>query len=97
MSTKSLHTHACAVAALAAAAFLAPAAAFANTVTALQDGNYLVWIDTAARKVTGWVKVAGGAKLVGIDVRRQVKLDPVNDVADEREVAFDQFLLVEFA
>ena len=44
-------------------------AASAATVAALTDGNTITWIDTAAAKVTGSVKLDGGASLVGIDVR----------------------------
>ncbi len=41
----------------------------AGTVAALQDGKTIAWIDTQSRKVTGSVKIDGGASLVGIDVR----------------------------
>jgi Domain of unknown function (DUF4394) len=41
----------------------------AATLAGLQDGNTIVWIDTDAKKVTGSVKLDGGASLVGIDVR----------------------------
>ena len=44
-------------------------AASAGTIAALQDGNSIAWIDTDSRKVTGSVKLDGGASLVGIDVR----------------------------
>lgn len=59
---------------LAATAFAAlmaasATAASAATVAALQDGNTIAWIDTATKKVTGSVKLDGGASLVGIDVR----------------------------
>ncbi len=43
--------------------------ASAGTVAALQDGSAIAWIDTQTRKVTGSVKLDGGARLVGIDVR----------------------------
>lgn len=60
-------------AALAAAAFTAIAglagAAQAQTIAALADGKKILWIDAAAKKVTGSVDLAGGASLVGIDVR----------------------------
>ncbi len=41
----------------------------AETVAALVDGKSIVWIDSAAKKVTGMVALDGGASLVGIDVR----------------------------
>ena len=41
----------------------------AATLAGLQDGNTIVWIDTDKKKVTGWKKLAGGASLVGFDVR----------------------------
>lgn len=55
----------------AAATLLAAAAtaAGAATIAALEGGNTITWIDTASAKVTGGVKLAGGASLVGIDVR----------------------------
>ena len=40
-----------------------------TTVAALRDGRTIVWIDAAHRKVTGSVDLAGGATLVGFDVR----------------------------
>lgn len=43
--------------------------AYAATVVGLKDGKSLVWIDTDKKAVTGTVKLAGGASLVGIDVR----------------------------
>jgi hypothetical protein len=58
--------------ALMAAGFtttLAAASAQAATLAGLQDGKTIVWIDTAKKKVTGWVKLAGGASLIGFDVR----------------------------
>ncbi|MBX9924895.1 MAG: DUF4394 domain-containing protein [Hyphomicrobiaceae bacterium] len=48
---------------------LAPSAASAASLVALQDGTMLTMIDTDKKAVTGQVKVDGGAKLVGIDVR----------------------------
>ncbi|MGE0697992.1 MAG: DUF4394 domain-containing protein [Hyphomicrobiaceae bacterium] len=57
-----------ATAAIAAPLALA-ATAQAGTVAALQNGNTIAWIDTATWKVTGSVKLDGGAKLVGIDIR----------------------------
>lgn len=47
----------------------ASASSSAATIAALQDGKSLVWIDTDKMKVAGSVKLAGGASLVGIDVR----------------------------
>jgi outer membrane protein assembly factor BamB len=41
----------------------------AATVAALQDGNRIVWIDIAKKKVTRSVALAGQARLVGFDVR----------------------------
>lgn len=56
-----------AILAASVAAFAAPAGA--ATIAALQNGDTLTWIDSDKRTVTGSVKLAGGAKLVGIDVR----------------------------
>ena len=53
--------------ALATAAMSLPVAA--ATIAALQDGKTLVWIDTAKMAVTGSAPLAGGAALIGIDVR----------------------------
>ena len=47
----------------------ASASGSAATIAALQDGKSLVWIDTDKMKVAGSVTLAGGASLVGIDVR----------------------------
>jgi outer membrane protein assembly factor BamB len=52
-----------------AAASFGAGSAHAATVAALQDGNRIVWIDTAKKKVTGSVRLAGDARLVGFDVR----------------------------
>jgi len=41
----------------------------AATLAALQDGKSIVWIDTDQRKVVGMVGLAGGASLIGFDVR----------------------------
>jgi Domain of unknown function (DUF4394) len=41
----------------------------AATLAALQDGKAIVWIDTEQKKVTGSVKLDGGASLIGLDVR----------------------------
>lgn len=61
------------VAALAAATALGVSAvgsaASAATIVALQDGTTLTMIDTDKKTATGSVKVDGGAKLLGIDVR----------------------------
>jgi outer membrane protein assembly factor BamB len=59
-----------AMAALVAAMAAAGATtAQAGTVAALVDGNAIAWIDTTSWKVTGSVKLDGGASLVAIDVR----------------------------
>ena len=50
-------------------ALLAATASQAATVAALQDGKTIAWIDTDKKAVTGSVELAGGAALVGIDVR----------------------------
>jgi hypothetical protein len=55
--------------AVATAALCAAGIANAATVAGLKDGNTLVWIDTDKKAVTGQVAIAGGAMLVGIDVR----------------------------
>jgi DNA-binding beta-propeller fold protein YncE len=47
----------------------AAVSAQAATLAALQDGKTIAWIDTDQKKVTGSVGLAGGARLVGIDVR----------------------------
>ena len=44
-------------------------AGMAATVAALQDGKTIAWIDTDKKAVTGLVALAGGATLVGFDVR----------------------------
>ena len=36
-------------------------------------------------------------EIVGLDMRRQVELDPIDYISDQREVAFDQFLLIKVA
>ena len=61
-------THLTALAAALAFAGLATSAP-AATVVALKDGKSLVWIDTDKKRVTGTVKLDGGAALVGMDVR----------------------------
>ena len=43
--------------------------ASAATIAALQDGKSIAWIDTEKKAVTGGVALAGGATLIGIDVR----------------------------
>ena len=47
---------------------LAPAAS-AATLAVLQDGRTIAWVDTDQKRVTGSVNLAGGATLVGFDVR----------------------------
>ncbi len=61
----------CALAALALPLGCAVAshAGAAVTIAALEDGKANVWIDTQQNKVTGSTPLAGGASLVGIDVR----------------------------
>lgn len=62
-------------AALAALTFsLLTTAASAETIVALSGGDTLTSIDSTRRAITGSVKVAGGAKLVGIDVRPSDKM-----------------------
>ena len=57
-------------AALFAAAVFCPLAADAGTIVGLVDGNSLVMIDAADRKVTGKVHIKGGFdKILGIDRR----------------------------
>jgi Domain of unknown function (DUF4394) len=48
---------------------VASTVSFAATLAALQGGKTIVWIDTDKMKVTGSVKLDGGASLVGFDVR----------------------------
>jgi opacity protein-like surface antigen len=62
------------VAATAVSIAALSAAADAATVVALQGGDTLVSFDTDKKMVTGTAKVAGGAKLVGIDVRPADKM-----------------------
>ena len=69
MTTTTNASRAVAALALALSAGILAPAADAATVAALRDGTALVWIDTDAMKVTGQVRLAGGAKLVGMDVR----------------------------
>jgi hypothetical protein len=59
------------VLAVMAAAFASAAggASQAAMIAALQDGKSIVWIDTDQMKVTGSVKLDGGASLIGFDVR----------------------------
>ena len=59
----------CAAFALGLAGIAMSSASNAATLAALQDGNTIAWIDTDKMKVTGSVKLDGGASLVGIDVR----------------------------
>ncbi len=58
-----------AVVAAALAIGVAIASSQAATIAALQDGTSIAWIDTDKKKVTKTVRLDGGAKLVGIDVR----------------------------
>ena len=59
----------CAAFALGLASIAMSSVGNAAVLAALQDGNTLTWIDTDKMKVTGSVKLDGGASLVGIDVR----------------------------
>ncbi len=54
---------------VAAMSMISATASFAATVAALQDGKSIAWIDTDKKAVTGSVPLAGGATLVGFDVR----------------------------
>ncbi|MDX2158903.1 MAG: DUF4394 domain-containing protein [Hyphomicrobiaceae bacterium] len=65
MATAVLMTSAAAASVTIATA----SAAAAGTVAALIDGSSIAWIDIKNRKVTGSVRIDGGARLVGIDVR----------------------------
>lgn len=67
MSTDTLRI--CALALSLTAIAIPAAAAQAATLAALQDGKTIVWIDTDKKKVTGSTNLAGGAMLVGMDVR----------------------------
>lgn len=64
-SRRSLTLAAIVVAALASTA----TASIAATVAALKDGTTIAWIDTDKMAVTGSVPLAGGASVIGIDVR----------------------------
>jgi hypothetical protein len=58
------------LAALFAVALFSPTALQAGTMVGLLDGNSLVMIDTASRRVTGKVHLKGGFdKILGIDMR----------------------------
>jgi hypothetical protein len=57
------------VSAAALAAAAASTSADAAMIAGLRNGEYIVWIDTDKKKATGWVKLDGGASLIGIDVR----------------------------
>ena len=63
--------HHCALGAFASllACLASSQAAHAASIAALQDGKSIVWIDTQQMRVTGTTALAGGATLVGIDVR----------------------------
>ena len=50
-------------------AALGATAGNAATIAALQDGTTIAWIDTDKKAVTGSVALAGGASIVGMDVR----------------------------
>ena len=65
----SFNTRLALLAACATTSLTAAATAQAATVAALQDGKTIAWIDTDKKAVTGSVVLAGGASLVGIDVR----------------------------
>jgi len=54
---------------LALSAAASASGASAATLAALQGGTSIAWIDTDQKRVTGSVKLDGGAKLIGIDVR----------------------------
>ena len=70
MSTNDKITRALLAATAAAVLSLAAAnSGVAGTIAALQDGKTIAWIDTDKKAVTGSVPLAGGATLVGIDVR----------------------------
>jgi hypothetical protein len=69
--TRQTRHIAASVAALAAS--LLSSAAMAETIAGLSGGKTLIWIDTAAMKVTKSVDIAG-AVLVGMDVRPADKL-----------------------
>jgi len=69
MPSKKTVLAAVAVVAASAAVAGASSSTSAATLAALQDGKTIVWIDTDKMKVTGSAKLAGGASLVGIDVR----------------------------
>ena len=68
-STTRTHTRIATTIATALLGTLAASASHAATIAALQDGNTIAWIDTDAKKVTGSVALAGGASIVGFDVR----------------------------
>lgn len=60
--------------AIGALTFALGAAAMTSTadaasIAALKEGTSIVWIDTETNKVTGSVRLAGNATLVGFDVR----------------------------
>ncbi len=58
-----------AISGIAVFGIAAASTASAATVAALQDGRTIAIIDTDTKKVTSTATVAGGARLVGIDVR----------------------------
>ena len=69
MSPYTLSPGAVAAAALAISALATAHAASAATVAALQDGKTIALVNTDTKKVTSTAALAGGAQLVGIDVR----------------------------
>jgi Domain of unknown function (DUF4394) len=66
--TKTAHAMLAVTAATLAAA-AASASADAAMIAGVRNNNFIVWIDTDKKKVTGWAKLDRGASLIGIDVR----------------------------
>jgi len=66
--TKTTHAMLAVTAATLAAA-AASASADAAMIAGVRNNNFIVWIDTDKKKVTGWAKLDRGASLIGIDVR----------------------------
>ena len=69
MITSSLSTRALLAAAALTASLATATGSVAGTLAALQDGKTIQWIDTDKKAVTGSVTLAGGAALIGFDVR----------------------------
>ena len=67
--TRTLKSALLVTAAAGALTIMSASAGWAATVAALVDGKTIAWIDTDKKAVTGSVQLAGGASLVGIDVR----------------------------